>query len=181
MASVHLTSFEVEERLLPPICLRCGALATTYQQKNFQWNHWTAVFVYCGLLPDFLGNSSTRAMIVQVPLCDRHKKHWFWRSFFIVVGLVLLFFLGLTGVVLLEDYQRRNQEDMVGLVGLGLGSAVLLWLISVVALSYLVIRPTEVDEWGITLTNVSTVFVAALAEERNLRRQEPKRPRKRRR
>lgn len=180
MASVHLTSFEVEERLLPPICLRCGALATTYQQKNFQWNHWTALFIFCGLIPDFLGNSSTKAMIVQVPLCDRHKKHWFWRSFFIVVGLVLLFFAGLTGGVLLEDYKRVNREDMVDLVLLGIGAAGLVWLISVVTISYLVIRPTEVDERGITLTNVSAVFVEALVEERCLRREESKRTQKRR-
>src|SRR5262245_57490067 len=103
MATVHLRREEVQARQLPPLCLRCGAMAEVYTARKFGWYPaWVGVlavvgFVAFGALLTLEARNLpwsliillvfclpanvevfTRRLTVHAPLCDEHLGHWKW-------------------------------------------------------------------------------------------------------
>ncbi len=201
MATVRLGRYEVTERLLPLACLRCGTEATVHKQKTFSWHPpWVTILILAGLLPLIwlrLGDVPwvtililagllpyaivaiilTKRMTVHAPLCEQHRHHWLWRTRYVTLGLLWFLGLAIAGIGLLA-----SKGDIAGFVCLGTAVAGLLWLISAAIIQHLAIRPTEITERSISLTNVSPHFIEALREERAYRHgEESRRPRRRRR
>jgi hypothetical protein len=170
MATVRLGRYEVKKRLLPPVCLKCGAEATAERRKNFSWSPpWIIILILFGLLPyAIVAIILTKRMTVTVPLCDQHKSHWSWRAWFIWGGFILFFILGIGAFVVLvnQENQRGRGQEMAGWLCAGTGIAGLIWLIAAAIVQSTGIRPTEITDNTITLTHVAPDFVTALKEER---------------
>ena len=53
MAKVKLGRREAEDGDLPPVCMRCGAVATEWKTKKFSWYPpWVSLLALLALLPD---------------------------------------------------------------------------------------------------------------------------------
>jgi hypothetical protein len=173
MAKVRLSRYEVEDRGLPGVCMQCGAQAWSQKAKTFSWcPPWTGVLILAGLLPYVIVVAIlTKRMTVHAPLCDEHKNHWAWRNWVLWLGLVILAVLGIASLVLLATQQDRRggSNPIAGLACAGTAVAFLIWLITVAIIQQGAIRPTEITDDEITLTNVSAGFVDALEKEQNKR------------
>lgn len=166
MAKVRLGRYEVEELGLPPVCMRCGAPAVTHRKKKFSWYPpWINVIAPLALLPfAIVAALLTKRMTVQVPFCAAHKRHWFWRSFILFVSFVGIVALAIGGLVLASHLRpRANLEPFAGGALLG---GLILWAIIAFFVQLTGIRPKEITDRSITLTNVSENFVHALAQSR---------------
>jgi hypothetical protein len=94
-------------------------------------------------------------MTVGVPLCARHRFHWFGRYLFILggfLGIILLAYLAVT------QWEGPMAEDLA--LALGLGAFA--WIIAVFVLLFTAIRPKEITDLSITLTGVSRKFAEAI-------------------
>jgi hypothetical protein len=172
MATVRLGRYELEEYDLPRVCMRCGARASHYKSKKFQWHPPWAFFVL-GALGAML---FSKTVTMPVPLCEKHKWHWGWRTAFVLVGLVAFVLLAFGAAALAGE-----NEELAPFVFLPLGVLFLGWLIAAAVLSSRTIRPTEITDKSVTLTGVSEEFVAALNESRRGEEDdEDDRPRRRR-
>lgn len=170
MAKVHLTRYEVEERLLPALCMKCGAAAMVDKKKAFAWHPpWVLALILFGVLPcAIVALILTKRMTVMAPLCDEHKSHWSWRSWFIGLGFAALVVLGIGAIALIaaDDNRRGAGQQLGGLVCGATAVAGLIWLFAVAIIQQTAIRTTKITDRGITLTNVSRTFIDALEEDR---------------
>jgi hypothetical protein len=170
MATVRLGRYEMKNRLLPPVCLKCGAEAVVERRKKFSWHPpWVAALLLLGLLPYVVvAIVLTKRMAVTVPFCEEHKGHWSRRTWFIWGGFSLFFILGV-GAFILAMTQAARPQDRDQMVGWICGATIIagvIWLIVAGIVQATGIRPTEITDKTITLTHVSPDFVAALKEER---------------
>jgi hypothetical protein len=156
------------------ICLRCGEPSDLVKSHKFTWYpQWVSVLAVLGLLfclplALVVVLAGTRRKWLKVPLCDRHAGHWMWRLFLIplfsLLGVIALVTLGavLVSVVSAARPGRGAAADVdsiTGLVCMAGGVLGLAWLVVVSFLQSGSIRPLEITDTGITLTNVSEVFV----------------------
>lgn len=182
MATIRIHRYEVEKNLLPRVCMKCGAEATVRKRKKFAWHpQWVIALIIFGLLPfAVVALALTKRLTIYAPMCQRHKNHWFWLSFIGLGGFLLLviFFLGGLGLLGALEKNRRLKDEVFGLFCVGSFFVGLLWLISLAILRHMSIRPTEITDRDITLTNVSPDFVRAFWEEQEYFDEE--RPRRRR-
>jgi hypothetical protein len=102
-----------------------------------------------------------------VPLCAAHRNHWLSRQLVLVGGFVLLVALIVLFVVVASNTRPRGGEDYTGWVCGGGVAALVVWLIAAAVLQTTAIRPTEITDHSITLTNVSKEFVRAYEENQN--------------
>jgi hypothetical protein len=176
MATVRLSRYEVEEQLLPAVCLQCGAPATRERRKAFSWYPpWINLLIFVGLIPFLIvALVLTKRMTMHAPFCEEHRNHWNWRSWFVWLGLMLVMFLGFGAVVVAIILANRgvvNGDTMVGLACVGTLLIGLIWLVAAAIIQQTAIRPTEITDRRLTLTNVSDYFIDALDEERDYRDQ----------
>jgi hypothetical protein len=170
MATTRLGRYEVERKLLPDLCMRCGAPATTHKSRNFAWYPtWISSLIVVGLFCNallivgiILAAVMAKRMRVSVPLCDAHKNHWFMRGVIILVSFVGL--LGLAAIVI-----ALSAKDFVWILIIGLLIALVGWLILIGVLQSTSIRPTEITDNRITLRGVADSFAEAVASARELR------------
>jgi hypothetical protein len=168
MATVRLGRYELEEYDLPRVCMYCGARATQFKSKKFQWFPPWAWLVLGWLGAMMFMKSCT----MPVPLCEKHKWHWGGRTAVILLSLVGIFVVLFAGVALAEVVKIDPP-----VVFLPVGVLFLAWLVLAVALSATQIRPTEITDKSITLRGVCEEFVEALEEAR--RGDDEDRPRRR--
>ena len=168
MAEIRLRLREANGGL-PDVCMCCGEPSTVLKSKNMSWcPPWVLVLILAGLLPyAIVATILTRRATIQAPLCDQHKGHWFKRTMWNVGTFFLfaaicggMFFLG----VALGDNGRQGDTFM----GIACGLSALLgvtWLIILIVAQYTAIRPKEITDKDIPLTNVAKEFVDAVDEQ----------------
>jgi hypothetical protein len=158
-----MSRFEVDEGLLPPVCMQCGKVATIFKAKRFSWYPSWAIY-----LSVFVAATLTARMTVRVPLCQDHQNHWLWRALFIWIGLGIVVFLGFGALIFMatQEHQPGVGTPLGGLICFGSGFLALAWLIAAAIIQHTGIRPNEITDKGITLTNVSRGFIDALYEDR---------------
>jgi hypothetical protein len=172
MPSVRLRYYEVEDRLLPPVCMKCGEPAALFVPKTFS-SQEDAAFSLFG-----------QRMKVHVPLCERHKNHWQVRSLagWIGFGVVAFFGVASLGLMILLDYfsshPQRNLNPVGGLACAGTVILGLAWLITIMVMQNSAIRATSISDRSITLTRVCHEFMDALEYQRE--QQPPQVPQRRR-
>src|SRR5262245_51584716 len=133
MATVRLARYEVEERLLPPVCMKCGAPATSPQRKSFSWYPpWVNILILAGVLPFVIVAAVlTKRIIIHAPFCDEHRHHWTWRSWFVWLGLMFVMFMwfGAFAVAMtIANHQGVVADQLVGLACVGTILIGLVWL-----------------------------------------------------
>jgi len=148
---------------LPAVCMRCGAPATTWIDREFRASRNGAAVL--GFLSVLLGvgrvtwSSDSGWPRVQAPLCARHRNHWKWRERAVGFAILSLIALATAGFIWLP---LEWFGFMVGFCFFGF----LAWLILAMVLQETSITPTELHQDVITLKNVSAEFVAGLGRRR---------------
>jgi hypothetical protein len=146
MADVQLALSDLEEDVLPKLCMKCGAPAVVHPMIAFTW--WA------------------RRRRAPIPLCERHRHHWTSRILIAWGGaglFLLLFFWGLM-VLLLDDIKSgKNVQDFAdGLAILGAAGLVgLALVITTAVLSRTRIDVVEITDYALVLKNVSPEFKQA--------------------
>jgi len=163
MAALRLDS-DSEYPGLPEVCMKCGAPATVFKDKNFAWHpRWVFVLIMVHLLVyAIVAVIMTRKRRVRVPLCERHKNHWLGRQVVLLGSLLVLLLTGVGGfAVLADEGPGRRGNDLGGLLCLGVMIGFVLWLVLVAVLQSTAIRPQEITDRSITLKGVAEEFVRA--------------------
>ncbi len=183
MATVRLSRVEVEDDSLPSVCMKCGEDATVHKYKTFAWHpSWAILFIFLGLVPYAVAALLlTKRMTIQAPLCAQHRGHWAVRGWITWGGFGLLCLLGgMVFAFLIANDKRPGGEPLMGLACLGGVLLGLIWLIVIAILQHTGIRPQEITDRSIILTNVSEEFEEALWDQRDQRRALREKPRRRR-
>jgi hypothetical protein len=176
MPSIRLRYSEVSRKnTLPNVCMRCGGEAARDVSKNFSWYpFWVPFLILGGLIPFIVvAILLTKRMKVPVPLCQAHASHWSRRNWIIYGGLACVVLLcgGLfVAAALLSEFNRANpQRDntLGGLLCVAPAVVFLAWAIIATIAQNSAIRPTEITDRSITLTNVSNDFIDAVEEQRD--------------
>jgi hypothetical protein len=140
--------------------MACGQPATTHIRKSFAWQPpWIIITIFFGLLIYvILALILTKRMTVDVPVCDRHRGYWFKRGLW-----TFLSFVGLIGFCFAAGFALDAilVRDTIGIICLTCVAALVAWLVFVVVVQSLMIKPTEITDRSITLTKVHPDFVAA--------------------
>lgn len=167
MAQVRLGRYEVEEKQLPMVCMRCGAPAVVLRKKNFAWHpQWVFILLLFGLLPMFIvALILTKRMKVAAPFCAEHKNHWNIRMAIGFGGFVALVLFGFARLFVLAQMGRKG-DDLMGLFCLGWFLLLLIWFIAnLIIMGSTSVRATEITDRSITLNGVCPKFVHALQEQ----------------
>jgi hypothetical protein len=178
MAKAYLRSYRGREiDNLPPVCMVCGEPAKVRKSKQFSWQPpWVPVLILGGLLPYLIVSivlKKRQSVVMQ--MCERHLSY-FW----LFPTLVLLSLFGILGAGLLLLITVLNVSPAIGLdkdgaacfVGLGTFGFFLIWLIAFAILNQMRIRPSEITDRHIELTNVSQAFADAVEGEEPRERRE---------
>jgi hypothetical protein len=167
MANAKFSFYEVDRKLIPELCMRCGEPATTHKNRTFSWcPPWVIVTIIAGLLPYVIVSMIvTKRKRVSVPLCDAHKHHWLSR------GLIILFsFIALLGLIGLDI--AFGDKDFVPILVVATLIAGLAWLILIAVLQNTAIRASEITDRSIKLSGLAESFCQAALVERDRRRDE---------
>jgi hypothetical protein len=167
VANAKFSFYEVDQRLMPERCMRCGEPATTHKSRTFSWcPPWVIVTIIAGLLPYVIVSLVlTKRKRVSVPFCDAHKHHWLYR------GLIILFsFIALLGLIALDI--AFGDQDFVKFLVVATLFAGLAWLILIAVLQSTAIRASEITDRSIKLSGLAESFCEAVLVERDRRRDE---------
>lgn len=167
MASVKLHIPDLYGDELPGVCMKCGAPAVVYKAKTFSWHPgWVYLLIFVGLLPAaIVALILTKRVRMRVPLCERDRNHWLWRTGGLLASFLALVILGCLAVTaLVEQAPRGPAGDLFGLVCLALVGGLVAWVIAAAVVSATTIRATEITDRSITLAGVSHDFVDAYYE-----------------
>jgi hypothetical protein len=176
MASVRLHCTEVKEGSLPLVCAKCGEPAESTVRKKFSWcPPWVLATILIGLLVwVVLSIIMTKRMTVAVPLCERHKNHWSWRTWTILLTLVAGVALCIAIPVTLSSLNPRGRDETLSTlawaVPVGIG---LVWLIAAAMISSSAIQAGEITDQSIKITNVCAAFRDAVDQFRSTGREKP--------
>jgi hypothetical protein len=164
MASVWLERPLNHEDDLPDVCARCGAETKGRVKRNFNWiPPWVIITILAGLLIYLiLAIILKKNCSVAVPMCDKHRNHWFGRGLWVFLTF-LLFIGGSIGLTVLTVEMVPNGE-LEGLAALWIVAGILAWLIFIIVANYTAIRPLEITDDRIRLTGVSEEFASAYRE-----------------
>lgn len=187
MAQVRMGVDEANGHL-PAVCMCCGQAATTTVTKKMQWlPPWVyfliipTLFIGGILIYAILASILTRRTVVQAPLCDEHKGHWFKRNLWMWGTFFLFGLAGLGAVILASSVDDPRLQNILGPIAGGVCSlGAIGWLVIVIACQVTAIRPKEITDTEVLLTGVSEQFVEAVAEadqEREERRASRRRER----
>jgi hypothetical protein len=169
MAQAKLGTYEAEEGVLPPVCLRCGAPATGFWGRRFTWQPgWIYVLLAVNPAPYLVGSLLLRRRLrVLAPFCDAHRRTG-WARLLLAAGVIILLALLLRGVA----EWTPNFFLLLWLAGL-------FWLALIFLLRLKTLRAIEITEDSITLTGVAEAFALALQREKATAlpsRYQPQRP-----
>ena len=164
MSEVRVGRYEATQGNLPPVCMRCGAPATTHAAKTFFFQPGWMAQVPIPLVTSLAALAVRKKAKIVAPFCDRHKGHWLihglwlWCSLFIVP--VFAFSLMLA-----------NDDRVLGFM-LGMMLGFLVWVVIAVIAHETSIHANEKEttENSLTLVRVSEQFAQAVITSRQGRR-----------
>jgi hypothetical protein len=163
MADVRLDFYDLDDDILPDMCMQCGAASTVRPIKTFAWMPYWARF-----MPYGTGYAFMKRRRVPVPLCERHKNHWMIRYLLGFGGLAVFLLLFICGGVMFGSNVDADPHGPLTLLGGAMlvmgGIAFLAWLVVMIVLGVTQILPVEITDDTITLKNVSPEFVRAYRE-----------------
>src|SRR5262245_16413417 len=110
MARVRIPLNRTKASNMPPVCIVCGGDVDTHVAKLFSWRprflslgFWVGLF-FClavSLAIAIVGFISPRRVLVECPVCERHRSHWAWRSFWMAAPLLVVTATDLTVGILI--------------------------------------------------------------------------------
>jgi hypothetical protein len=172
MPSVKLRFSERDWDDLPEVCLKCGDRATILIKKTFTWcPRWANALEQLAPLPFmFITMAVTERVKLAVPMCDKHKHYWLWRTLTIIGlfgALLLLVLVAIFATVLRSRLPVLANLVPILWIGCVLGFVVCLILSAV--LGNTKIHAREINDRFIILEGVANKFVDAYENERDPR------------
>jgi hypothetical protein len=165
-----LTVNEHQRNTLPKtgLCVRCCEPADVLKHKKFGWcPPWVYLLLLVGVLPCLIVSLVlTKRMRLSVPFCQAHKNHWLWRQFVVVGGFLAILAVGVVGIVFLTSLTGQNADSLTGFVCFGVLVLLVSWLITAAIVQTTAIRPVQITDRAITLTNISEKFALAYNRSR---------------
>lgn len=160
MAQVRLGLFEIENRKLPMLCLRCGESATDWVDRTFKWRPTELTSI---------GNPM-RTMSVAVPLCERHRNHWAWRVWLnlALIPVAVLLVLGFLAALIVLPEMHEAKGSITGFLCAGGFLLTLVVFVVNMIFDLTLIKPREITERSILLDRVSEEFAEAVEKTRDL-------------
>ena len=171
MATLRLGERPWEDAELPDLCMKCGAPAELYKEKQFSWHPgWVYVLLLVNVVVfAVVALVLTKRKRLRVPLCAAHRNHWLWRQVVAVGGLLFFLALGVVTIaVMSEEGNTAPLEGLGGLLCVGTLLGLVAWLFAAALLQSASIQPTEITDHGITLVGVSKEFVNAYREKQDV-------------
>jgi hypothetical protein len=168
MATVRIQRSDVNA--LPPVCVHCGVAAPHRREIEFVWHPWWGC-VFLRLLGP-LGGLILQAhlekrMKLGLPACPAHQTRAVWQPHaYFAGGAILLFLLGVGGVLLTGEVDRRRLEQRAPLVLCGLAVAAVTYGGVGRIVRTRLVRPTRITEEHLELDGVSEAFARAHHGER---------------
>ncbi len=163
MAQVRMSRYEAEEGMLPPVCVRCGAPATRYKRVSFS----TLSDVFYLVVLFLLWPLAMAAVLLRqralflLPVCHPHRNHWRWRRAFLAACFVVL----LAYLFVLFDAANNMLVDHTFAVRFLTWSAGPAWLAVVLLARIKMVRPNQISEESVRLTDVHPTFARAYRNE----------------
>jgi hypothetical protein len=175
MAVVNLRGRWLRPDMLPNVCMVCGRPAKATLRKRFTWHPpWVIVTVLLGLLPYVvLALALTKRIAVDVPLCRRHRSYWGQRFLLFFGSFILMIVLAVATAVVLAEVLGDGRNGGGGFACAGIICCILVWFAAVFGLQHMSLRPSEITDRSIELTNVSEEFVLAYEDLRDDRENVP--------
>jgi hypothetical protein len=158
MGAVRINRYRAEQNDLPPVCMRCGAAATTTHNKTFSRpQEWTSGLFLLGGLPYFLATWLFRNRVrFAVPLCEDHRNHFRWESGIFWGGILSLIaaFVAILMYVPVQSGLLEIGLEVIGILAAG-------WLLVVIVSFFRGTCAAIIDEEGVVLGGVANKFVKA--------------------
>ncbi len=166
MAQVRLHLHEANGPL-PAVCMFCGETSTVViAEKLVWWPRWTYVFFF--VHPFLWANvawCASRSAWVQAPFCSRHQRHWQNRSLSIwSAGTVLVGILSGIAFIAVAKFFELGDEGMAIVIYLGGVSLLAIWIMVIVFIHHMTIRPSVITDTEIVIQGVAESFVQAVQE-----------------
>jgi hypothetical protein len=177
---VRLTRHEVENDLLPPVCMACGAPAAT-ARVNVTFSGtppWVRFLYYLGVLPGLIARELTKTqMRVSCPVCKDHRHRIPASTGVRDFGWLIPVLLGVAAfwaAYLTPKYVERVHFGDPLSMGLAVGFLVLVlgtasWVFALLREGQRKVRATKVTEAEVSLERVAGPFVQALLSQRQAR------------
>ena len=179
MPRIRLQLSEVRAGALPPVCLVCGRVATLYVARSFSWRPASAavlsLLMLCVCLPVaitlfVISRSQTRRVMVNVPLCNRHRHYWLWRAFWITVPLLILVAVVIAlGILSITDLIPEGVYYLTFFSCIVMFAA---WLAATWFITKGGVKAVEITDDDVTLEPVSTAFFDVVRYERTMKKAE---------
>jgi len=145
----------------------CGRPAEGHSRQHFTWMPFSK-----RILNNDAGRARARQQIwVDVPLCEWHVGYFWKRELLKYLPLILI--IGLT--IILAAVKEEGYKSTIGVLIAVIGIACCGWLIWVAMVWHRTIRPKEITENSITLTNICDQFVMAIIESKEMNQHEESR------
>jgi hypothetical protein len=183
MPTVWLDRDEAVNGDLPPVCMRCGAEATTIRKQTLSWcPSWVIVLIFIGVLIWIIVAAIlTKRMTLRAPMCERHAGHWSRFKLFVYGGLLGAVAVLIGGIILHGETDQTAKAVAGWVVGAGVVCFLIVLFTGAVWQTTL-IRAVEITDRDMKVRGVCEEFKLALREQRRAEREveadEP--PRKRR-
>ena len=160
MADVRLGRYEATQGNLPPVCMRCGAPATTHATKTFFFQPSWMAQVPIPLVTSLAALAVRKKAKIVAPFCDRHKSHWLIHGLWLWCSL-------LTVPVFAFSLMLANDDRVLGFM-LGMMLGFFIWVVIAVVAHETSIHANEKEttEHSLTLVHVSDAFAQAVSQLR---------------
>jgi hypothetical protein len=163
MATVRIQRSDVNT--LPSICVHCGVAAPHRREIEFVWHPWWGC-VFLRLLGP-LGGLILQAhlekrMKLGLPACPRHHARAVWQPHaYFAGGAILLFVLGIGGMLLADKYDHWRFDERASVVLCGLAIAGVTYAGVGRFVWTRLVRPMRITEEHLELAGVSEAFARA--------------------
>lgn len=167
MAQLRLKSHECVRGYLPLVCVRCGQPAEDSKTVTFSMHPgWMHLLILLCVIPwlvaaFFLRRTAT----VDLPVCRRHRRRLGMKTFMLslLIPVIVLLIFAVIGLPMLLS-RRGIMVDGFAFCILPIALFVLLGVAAFVNRGS--VRPTAIDDNGITLKGVHPLFVDIVWELR---------------
>ena len=153
MAELTLSRFELQTRHLAPVCACCGdPTVAAWKQKKFSWYpRWVFITLAAGLLIfAIVAMVTTKRAEMAIPLCERHKKHFFNRALLGWLGVA-----GLFGIIFLAASAHAD------IMLFAMPVYFIAWIVAMMIAGFSAIKAAEITDGYVRMKNLSPAFVAA--------------------
>jgi hypothetical protein len=170
MPKVSVTRERIAVGSLPRVCVVCGADAPHFLFPGVSSPSlaWVLVSPLIGLVAFWayilLGGGTRAGESAGLPFCDRHRRYWPRRAWFIVGGFLALVGLAVAAISLTPPAAAGRKQEPHWLFGV-VACWILVFLPAFIIIHLAAMRPTGGNRKSLVLSGASRQFASAIEGE----------------